>query len=608
MAVHLSAGRINLSILRESARRELLECLDKCIGPKAIIWDDDLAGPFSLISEYSLLKEHDVTKMYPLKSWLTIESSVHNIIFICRPKLSLMHIVADIILSTESSAGPRKDFHIFFVPGKTLLCEQMLKDRGVYGAFSTIDEYSLELFPFDSDVLSMEAANAFKECYVADDYTVLFDAAKALMTLQALYGVIPYIHGKGVCAKKVCDMILRMRRELGGNEPQIMPQIDSLLLLDRNVDLLTPLAMQLTYEGLIDEIYGINNNVVKLPPEKFLNQDSQSGVSVIQTETKQFLLNSAEELYADIRDRNFNAVGQVLSKKAKVISAQFEERHGAKTVGEIKQFVSKLSHIQAAKESLANHTAIAELVKEVTSTDEFFDSLRVEQEFMNGVEVDKIHPYIDDAISKKDPLVKVLRLLCLQCAANNGFKQKTLEYYKREIFQVYGFHHAMTFANLEKARLLYGQTTRSYATLRKSLHLIVEDVNEVNPTDISYVYSGYAPLSVRLAQFLTKPGWRTIEDCLDILPGPKVEISQEIPVGLKKKRGSVSSLQSDDKKVILVFCLGGITFAEIAALRFLSHQDESPAEYIIATTKIIRGNSFLQSLMEDVEPAALSRH
>lgn len=54
--------------------------------------------------------------------------------------------------------------------------------------------------------------------------------------------------------------MLRMRRELGGREPQITPQIDSLLILDRNVDLLTPLLSQLTYDGLIDEIFGINNS------------------------------------------------------------------------------------------------------------------------------------------------------------------------------------------------------------------------------------------------------------------------------------------------------------------------------------------------------------
>lgn len=44
------------------------------------------------------------------------------------------------------------------------------------------------------------------------------------------------------------------------------------------------------------------------------------------TEPKKLQLNSAEELYAEIRDKNFNAVGAALSKKAKIISAAFEVR------------------------------------------------------------------------------------------------------------------------------------------------------------------------------------------------------------------------------------------------------------------------------------------
>lgn len=56
-------------------------------------------------------------------------------------------------------------------------------------------------------------------------------------------------------------MMLRMKREFAGSQNQILPVFDSLLLLDRNVDLLTPLATQLTYEGLIDEIYGITNGL-----------------------------------------------------------------------------------------------------------------------------------------------------------------------------------------------------------------------------------------------------------------------------------------------------------------------------------------------------------
>lgn len=38
------------------------------------------------------------------------------------------------------------------------------------------------------------------------------------------------------------------------------PLIDNLVLIDRNVDFITPLLTQLTYEGLIDENFKIENS------------------------------------------------------------------------------------------------------------------------------------------------------------------------------------------------------------------------------------------------------------------------------------------------------------------------------------------------------------
>ena len=40
-----------------------------------------------------------------------------------------------------------------------------------------------------------------QECYLENDWTSMFHTAKSLMTLQALYGIIPNIYGKGQCAK-----------------------------------------------------------------------------------------------------------------------------------------------------------------------------------------------------------------------------------------------------------------------------------------------------------------------------------------------------------------------------------------------------------------------
>uniref|UniRef100_A0A8D0H5B9 Vacuolar protein sorting-associated protein 33A n=1 Tax=Sphenodon punctatus TaxID=8508 RepID=A0A8D0H5B9_SPHPU len=537
MAAHLSSGRVNLTALREAGRRELREFLDKCAGSKAIVWDEYLTGPFGLIAQYSLLKEHEVEKMFTLKAGRLPPADVKNIIFFVRPRLELMDIIAENVLSEDRVRSPVRDFHILFVPRRSLLCEQRLKDQGVLGSIIHREEYSLDLIPFDGDLLSMESESAFKECYLENDQTSLYHAAKGLMTLQALYGTIPQIFGKGECARHVANMMIRMKREFPGSQNSIFPVFDTLLLLDRNVDLLTPLATQLTYEGLIDEIYGIQNTYVKLPPEKFAPKKQGEGGKELPTEPKKLQLNSAEELYAEIRDKNFNAVGSVLSKKAKIISAAFEERHHAKTVGEIKQFVLQLPHMQAARTSLANHTSIAELIKDITTSEDFFDNLTVEQEFMSGIDTDKTNNYIEDCIAQKHPLIKILRMVCLQSVCNSGLKQKVLDYYKREILQTYGYEHILTLNNLEKAGLLKPQASgrNNYPTIRKTMRLWMDDINEQNPNDISYVYSGYAPLSVRLAQLLARPGWRSIEEVLKMLPGPHFEERQQLPTGLQKK-------------------------------------------------------------------------
>lgn len=51
------------------------------------------------------------------------------------------------------------------------------------------------------------------------------------------------------------------------------------------------------------------------------------------------------------------------------------------------------------------------------------------------------------------------------------------------------------------------------------MRLTVDNLNEKNPTDIAYVHSYYAPISIRLCQYLVNPGWKMINEILKQLPG-----------------------------------------------------------------------------------------
>jgi len=575
----LNTGRVQVGDLREVARLELLDLLDRYSGTKALVWDQTLTGPLGLIAEYGHLKEHEVVKMHPLERGALPPISADNVVFLTRPNLDNMDIIAENIKREEKGGGSgvRTEFHVVFVPRKSLLCEKRLVEGGVFGSL-TCSSLPVYLFPLDTDLLSMELPTAYRDIVLGDP-TSLHYAAMALTRLQAVTGVIPRIYGKGASAAQVFDLMTRQKRETCGRIPQVRSQIDTLVILDRAVDLVSPLPIQLTYEGLVDEMFGIHCSSVHLPENKTVS------------------LSSAEELYAELRGLNFNAVGPSLARKARSLALQEGERHEARNVRELKQFVDKMPGMQAAKASLATHTTVAELVKEKIDRDDFRPSLELEQYILEGGAGDGYLEQLEDLIcGSNTPLPRLLRLICLQSVVNSGLKPRLFEQYRRLVLQSYGYNHLLTLDRLAKAGLLTQSTgvRSAYTILRKRLSLILDNVDEQCPADIAYVHSVYAPLSVRLVQHLEKPGWRNIRDVLDLLPGPSFEDTQQVGPEGRAKGGT-------QPKVVLVFFVGGVTMAEVAALRFLSQQEDSTTEYLVATTNVITGQNFIESLSVSLE-------
>lgn len=566
------------------------------------MWDESLTNPVSLIAKPAVLKDHNVVKMFPIKAGDLPNVDVRNFIFITRPSLQLMNKIATNIHSDEKrNRVYRKNFYLYFLPKRSLLCENQLKTKGVYGSFQIIDDFKCQLFPLDRDLLSMEYPDCFKELYIEGDLTSLHQSALAISNIQKLFGKIPKIVGKGKFAEKIKELSKNI--VLNENIADEKGSIDQLIILDRSIDTMSAFATQLTYEGLIDEFYGINNTTVNFPAEKFSPSSEDTNFSKVTTsnEKKQVILNSKEELYAELRDKNFNAVGPVLSRLAKTITAAANERHGEKTIQELKKIVEHLPKLKADELSLATHTTIASLIKEHISQYDFLDELSTEQEFMMCNDLDKPNDYIESMICNQKPLEKVLRLICMQSAASSGLKQKVLDGYKKEIFHSYGIDSLLKLGKLEKSGLIKVQSgSRSYNILRKTLNLTVDDFQEVSPKDISYVHSFYAPLSIRIVEHALKPlGWNGLNDILSCIPEPLFEDYQMSITTSSGRRDSLTSeiSQSDIPKTILVFFVGGCTFAEISALRFLSQQDENNVEFIIMTTKVINKNSFLENVI-----------
>jgi vacuolar protein sorting-associated protein 33A len=128
----------------------------------------------------------------------------------------------------------------------------------------------------------------------------------------------------------------------------------------------------------------------------------------------------------------------------------------------------------------------------------------------------------------------------------------------------------------------------------------VDEVKEDDPNDIAYVYSGYAPLSVRLVQCILQKqyllkvtkgngvssasaassggaaqGWHGFDEAVKHARGQTFYELQKGEDKAVKARMLLSG--GSEKQTVFVVFVGGIAFSEITALRFIAKQEEGKA-------------------------------
>ncbi|KAG8691360.1 hypothetical protein FRC11_004686 [Ceratobasidium sp. 423] len=586
---------VDVGVLKELARKGLVDALNSVPGAKTLVLDPTLAGPLGLVAEVSIMKQHGVDKMF----WLEhgpLSSNSTNIVYLCRPQAKWMKIVSEQI-KQHTTESLQHNYTLMLVPRRTVLCDKILEEEGVFGEV-TISEFPLEFIPLEDDLISLEWDNTFKEIYLDGDESSIYYAAQALSTMQRAYGKFPRVVGKGDGAK-VCtttievdrnDLVILFPQKLqhlmahltaypragsgAAPVPDVSKQFDSLVIIDRSTDLITPFLTQLTYEGLLDEYFGIKH-------------------------------------YS-----NFAIVGSKLNAEARRLEAAYDGRHKAQTVAQLKEFVGKIGGLQNEHQALRLHTGLAETITAQTQTDTFNKSLEVQQkilDLLSSYDINAQLSAIEDLIYQEAPLSVVLRLVALACITQGGLKQKVLDNLKREILQTYGYDLLPLLLALESLQLLNTPPAKPavsfpYSSLRKSLRLLT-DSPEDNPTDVSYTYSGYAPLSCRLVQAVVQKGavlgagsntdtgarqaqahpvvgWKGFEDVIKSIPGETVDVIQSPGALAKDSTGGTTTM---------VFFLGGCTFTEVAALRWMSKQIKG-RNFLIGTSGMLNGSSLLDGL------------
>lgn len=392
----LSNAVIELGSLRDSDRKEFSSILKPLRGTRtALVLDPFLMGRLSLMIEMSFLKQNGVEKLFKLGP-IPPERGFDSYVWILRDTPALIEHVRVHIASSD--AAPRHV--IVFVPQRTLLAEREFDD--VIDKIEEICEFPMNLIPFDDDVISLEDHDCYRATRVDGDQAPLYGVAHALMRLQAMFGVIPTIYGKGTQARQVCDLLVKMRAELlsdaaaaaaasatasGAGAESLedadpVPEIGQLVILDREVDMVSPLLLPMTYEALVDEVFGISNGHIELEGQiVFPPGTEKKGQPPMPPGKKVFYnLNSNDPVFVEMRDQFVGVANRRLAAKSQSIERYIKSRPSAKdSVEALKEWVSKFAPVLAERSSCAIQSHIAADVDKMFNSAEFNDELECMQ-------------------------------------------------------------------------------------------------------------------------------------------------------------------------------------------------------------------------------------
>ncbi|ELW62817.1 Vacuolar protein sorting-associated protein 33B [Tupaia chinensis] len=564
----------DFTMLKRLARDQLIYLLEQLPGKKDLFIEADLMSPLDRIANVSILKQHEVDKLYKVENKPALSSS-EQLCFLVRPRIKNMRYIASLV-NADKLAGRTRKYKVIFSPQKE------------------------------------------------GDQRWINTVAQALHLLSTLYGPFPNCYGIGRCAKMSYELWRKLEEEEDGETKGRRPEIGHIFLLDRDMDFVTALCSQVVYEGLVDDTFRIKCGSVDFGPEV---TSSDKSLKV--------LLNAEDKVFNEIRNEHFSNVFGFLSQKARNLQAQYDRRRGM-DIKQMKNFVSQelkglkqehrlLSLRRFLLKSMRGDIGACESIMKKKTKQDFQELIKTEHALLEGFNIRESTSYIEEHIDRQVSPIESLRLMCLLSITENGLIPKDYRSLKTQYLQSYGPEHLLTFSNLRRAGLLTeqapgdaltaveskvsklvtdkaaGKITDAFSSLAKrsnfraiskKLNLIPRVDGEYDlkvPRDMAYVFSGaYVPLSCRIIeQVLERRSWQGLDEVVRLLNCSEFAFTDMT----KEDKASSESL-----RLILVVFLGGCTFSEISALRFLGR--EKGYRFIFLTTAVTNSARLMEAMSE----------
>ena len=567
---------IELSIFKEHVENNFLNILDSLPKTeKRLVYEESCLSKLLFFTTRDKLIAKNVRKEFIVLKSGILMAECPTIVYIIPPKKECLQIIENHIEGNNKKSDDNRDeakkkveYHIIFFPKINLECQNYISESFNCAYFNKYN-LNIDLYPLDYEIISLELNNSFHELYVTNNYNSLFLLNRAIIKYETVFGKIKHKYYLGPLGKKLKELLDEEEKNTNIDEDQTTL---GCIFLDRSIDMITPLITNHIYEALLDDNFDINLDFIKVQPKIIDNKSKNINLQKID-------LSKNDKFYTKIKDYGFNQIRAYLPLRLQEQNKIIEDsKRKTSDLVKIQEDIQNIAKIRDERISLTYHINLADFIgkKERYPLTRFY--YMYEQSLLYGEVPEKFFDFIFDEIRKKSDEYDILRIICLYSIIHSGYKNKIYDQIRKEFFIVYGFQELFLWRNLEKLGVLKSAGNQGfYQILLKKLNLINEEQFESKEQkDISYIYNGFCPILIKLLERLVEKGWGSIKDVLKELSTDNSYPPDE---------SEITSTKSEKQFILLIF-IGGITYGELAGIRYLNRKLRNK-KFIVITTSMI---------------------
>lgn len=558
---------------------------DKSRGMKVLLLDAFTTQIVSCVTSQSEILSKDVF----LVSRLDSNSQNPNLDSIGHHDLDLYqekktgHLKAVCFLRpTEINAGllvkeltrPRfAEYHIYFSGVLTSGLLRLIAENDEHELVKTVQEFYGDYLPINEDLITLNCRNTIAMTVSAGtawarDHTHLYERNR-----QGLEAILLSLKRQPTSIRYQASSALAQQMARDVHEKIVSDQIFHfrnksclLLVLDRNDDPVTPLLSQWTYQAMVHELLGLNNNRVIL-----------KGAPNVAADLEEVVLSSTEDdFFHENRNSNFGELGEAIQKLLQDYQKQTQMNNPSSlnSIEAMQNFMEKFPELRSQSHNVSKHVAIMGELARLVDVCALMDVSQFEQELAcaddHSVHVRELLDKLSSTQIKIPDKLRLGLLYALRYEHIGNLHKIKSEMRKGGVpdEMVCLMDTILKYAGTKsRGPGLYGVGTKDIMSkMTKSFMTSVQGV--------SNVYAQHNPVLSDTLQAISK--------------GKLKQESHPFIVG----RGAMDEVPSE----VIIFMAGGVTYEEASKVSEFNKTHGGKIRVMLAGSTIHNSSSFLEEL------------